>query len=164
MTSSVKSNNRLGDVLIRVCGYGLLISSAVKFLHPAEPVAYLRYLGFENGTLYFVAILELITSVLFLMRSTRSLGLLLVWGYLGGAIAAHIGNHPFDGTGNPFLRFMATYHYIGAIEPALFLVCGWIGVWLRHPESRWSFASADLTKSRASLASESRPSATIAAA
>jgi len=136
--TSEKSQTRCGNALISFAGFGLVISSMVKFLHPAKPVAYMRYLGYEHETLYLVAIIELITAILFLRESTRSFGLLLVSSYFGGAIAAHLANHPFYG-GGMFLEFNANHHYLGSLVPALFLVCAWAGVWLRHPESRWSF-------------------------
>jgi DNA-directed RNA polymerase specialized sigma24 family protein len=41
------------------------------------------------------------------VRSTRWAGLLLVLSYFGGAIAAHLANHPFI-AGGPFLAFNAS--------------------------------------------------------
>jgi len=131
-------NERLGNALIYACAIGLAISSTVKFLHPAKPVAYMAYLGFEDEKLILVALLELAAAAAFLFSSTRSAGLLLVSAYFGGAISAHLANHPFHG-GGPFLEFNANHHYLGTLPATLLLSCGWIGVWLRHPESMWSF-------------------------
>ena len=134
----VGKHGRLGGALIHFCVFGLAVSSTVKFLHPTRPVAYLSYLGYEHETLYLIATLELLTAVAFLFPFTRSAGLLLVSSYFGGAIAAHMANHPFAG-GGPFLAFNANHHYLGTLPATLFLASAWIGVWLRHPESLWSF-------------------------
>jgi hypothetical protein len=134
----MNKHERLGNGLICFCALGLAISSMVKFVHPARPVAYMAYLGFTDTELILVACLELISAILFMIPSTRSAGLLLVSSYFGGAISAHLANHPFNG-GGPFLAFNANHHYLGTLPASLFLMCAWIGVWLRHPESRWSF-------------------------
>ena len=131
-------HDNLGNFLIYLCAAALLISAAVKFLALAKPVAYMRYLGYEHVTLFFVAGLELLTLVVFLLPPTRAAGLLLVSAYFGGAIAAHLANHPFTG-GGPFLAFNARHHYLGTLPASLFLIFAWTGVWLRHPQSLWSF-------------------------
>jgi hypothetical protein len=110
----------------------------VKFLHPAGPVAYMGYLGYEGDRLFLIATLELLTAVAFLLPSTRSAGLLLVSAYFGGAIAAHLANHAFTG-GGPFLTFNANHHFLGTLPATVLLASAWIGVWLRHPEALWSF-------------------------
>jgi uncharacterized membrane protein YphA (DoxX/SURF4 family) len=117
------------NVLIRFCGYGLILSSLVKFAHPPRAVAYMASMGFEGGTFFLVAVLELIVAVLFLVPATRRIGLLLVSSYLGGAIAAHLSVHRFF-VGGPFLVYMATHPYIGALVPTAVLTAGWAGIWL----------------------------------
>ena len=140
MNHSTNSNRnvRLGNALIRLCGFGLAYSSIVKFVHPRPVVEYMGYLGFENGTLLLLACAELLIAAAILFPRTRSAGIFLASSYLGGAIAVHVANHPFHG-GGPFLTFDAHHHYLGSLPAAIFLTSGWIGVWLRHPESRWSF-------------------------
>jgi hypothetical protein len=129
---------RLGDVLIYWCVFGLAASSIVKFLHPAKVLDYMGYLGYANGTFFLIAGLELLTAVLLFFQPTRAAGLLLVSSYFGGAISAHLANHPFS-AGGLFLAFNANHHFLGTPPATTFLVSAWIGVWLRHPESRWSF-------------------------
>jgi hypothetical protein len=128
-----------GDRLIRFCGSALIISSGVKFVHASKPVAYMASMGFEGSTFYVVAILELLSAILFLVPATRRLGLLLVSSYLGGAIAAHLAVHRFF-TGGPFLVYMATHPYVGAIVPSVVLFAGWIGVGLCPPQELGLFA------------------------
>src|SRR5579864_1810596 len=67
-----------GEGLTRFCGYALLVSSMVKFIHPSKAVAYMASMGFEGGTFFVVAVLELISAILFLVPATRRAGLLLV--------------------------------------------------------------------------------------
>lgn len=122
-----------GNSLTRFCGYLLMLSSAVKFVHPAKAVAYMASMGFEGGTFHLVAVLELISAVLFLFPVTRRLGLLLVSSYLGGAIAAHLAVHRFF-TGGPFLVYMAMHPYVGALVPSTVLAAGWVGTWLSPAE------------------------------
>ena len=38
--------------LISFCGYGLILSSAVKFVHQARAVAYMASMGFEGTTVF----------------------------------------------------------------------------------------------------------------
>lgn len=126
---------RWGNRMMQFCGYLLIGSSVVKFLGPGGPVAYMASMGFEGGTLYVVAILELLVGVLFLLRNTRMLGLLLVSSYFGGAIASHLAIHRLLDRGGPFVQFMAAHRYIGALIPATFLVLAWTGMWWAHPSS-----------------------------
>jgi hypothetical protein len=73
-------------------------------------------LGFDGGKLVFIAVLEIISALLFAYQRTRTFGLLMVSAYLGGAIAAHVGH---DQTG---------------LQPATVLALIWLGTWLRNPE------------------------------
>jgi hypothetical protein len=137
MTKLKNGRTRAGNTLIILSGVVLAFSSVVKFLHPAKAVAYMQFLGYENSKLFLIASLELLIALLFLNRSTRSIGLPLVSGYLGGAIAAHLAFHPL--TGNvPIVVFNANHSYLGALPAIVVLSCAWLGVFLRHPESRWS--------------------------
>lgn len=141
-----------GTNLIRFCGYLLIVSSALKFMHPSKPVAYMASMGFVGSTLYVVATLELLSAILFLVPRTRRLGLLLVSSYLGGAIAAHLALH-HSLTGGKFLVFMATHPYIGALEPTVVLLAGWIGVALCPPEELSWFAKRSERRDRLAPAS-----------
>jgi DoxX-like protein len=130
-----------GNVLIHFSVFALVLSSAVKFLHPAKAVAYMGSLGYNGGTLYLVAGLELFSGAVFLFPSTRILGLLLVSSYLGGAISAHLAHHPAV-AGGPFLVYMLSHPYTGALEPGVLLASAWLGTWLRHPQIHWSWGTS----------------------
>jgi len=139
MENQLSSERRqsVGNALIYFCVIGMVISSTVKFLQPAKAVAYMGSMGFQGGIFFLIAGLELLSAAVFCLRSTRSLGLLLVSAYFGGAISAHLAHHPYV-TGGPFLTYMLNHPLVGALEPGVFLAAAWIGVGLRHPEVWWS--------------------------
>jgi hypothetical protein len=128
-----QTNLRLGNRLIQFSGMVLIISSLVKFLHPARAVAYMAFLGYSDEKLFLIAAMEVVIALLFLRSSTRAAGLLLLSSYFGGAIAAHIAYHPITSNA-PIIVFDALHPYTGSLPPVLVLVSAWMGVWLRHPE------------------------------
>jgi len=139
MIDSQKSRTRIqiGNALIRFSGVVLLVSSLVKFAHPAKPVAYMSFLGYQDGKMFLIAAIEMVIGVLFLRRATRAVGLLLVSSYFGGAIAAHLASHPLNSSA-PIIIFNFHHPYLGTLPAIVVLVSAWIGVYLRHPEARWS--------------------------
>jgi hypothetical protein len=114
-------------------GIVLILSSVVKFLHPAKAVAYMAFLGYVDEKLFLIAGIELAIAILFLYRPTRVVGALLVSGYLGGAIAAHLADHPLVGAA-PIILFNAHHQYLGTLPGLVLLICAWAGLWLHHPE------------------------------
>lgn len=116
---------RVGAVLISLAGALLLFSAAMKFAGVPTIVRQMAAAGFAGNKLLFIAILEVLSTALFLWPRTRSIGLLLVSSYLGGAICVHVQLGEFP----------------KAIPPAAILTLAWIGTWLRHPQVLWSFAS-----------------------
>ena len=113
---------RVGSVLIYLVGILVVGSAALKFTQPPAVVAQFRELGYEGSKLILIGILEICCSLLFVIPYTRSIGLLLLSAYLGGAIATHVGH------GQP-----------AAVGPAVLLALAWVGVSLRHPSIFWSF-------------------------
>jgi hypothetical protein len=128
---------RIGNALIRFAGIVLLFSSLIKFAHPAKPVAYMSFLGYQDGKMFLVAAIEMVIGALFLWRATRALGLLLVSSYFGGAIAAHLASHPLNSSA-PIVVFNFHHPYLGALPAVVMLATAWIGVYFRHPEARWN--------------------------
>src|ERR1044072_4708412 len=83
--SSIRSKRRMaGKVLIILGSLLLLASSLAKLAHVPKVVTQLGAMGFDGHRLIAIAVLEILSAVLFLPRSTRSLGLLLVSAYMGG--------------------------------------------------------------------------------
>ncbi|PYO76324.1 MAG: hypothetical protein E6K55_07845, partial [Gemmatimonadetes bacterium] len=91
-----------------------------KFALVPQVAAQLGAFGFTGGRLTLIAIAEFVSAALFLVRQTRSAGLLLVSAFLGGAIATHL------------------QHGQSVLQPAIVLGLLWLGAWLRHPETLWS--------------------------
>jgi hypothetical protein len=112
-----------GNLLISLGGLLLVGSAGAKFARVPKVVTELGALGFEGNKLMFIAALEVVSAVLFLVPRTRSFGLLLVSSFMGGAIATHLQHS------QPFL------------QPSIVLSILWLGVWLRHPEILWSLRS-----------------------
>lgn len=130
-------SQRVGNSLFYIFVSALILSSGLKFLHPTRVVAYMGFLGYQNGTFFLVGLREVPAAVLFLLPSMRAGGLLLVSAYFGGANSAHLAQHAFVGGGS-FLRFNAAHPFLGTIPASIFLMAASLGVWLRHPEARWS--------------------------
>jgi len=116
-----KSRRIAGNILIFLLGLVLVASAAAKF---APKVAeQMGTMGLEGWRLTFVVFLEISSAILFLFPRTRSMGLLLVSSYMGGAIATHV------------------EHGLSFIQPGVFLALLWLGAWLRHPQILWSWGA-----------------------
>jgi hypothetical protein len=113
-TRDSKVRNIVSNILIYLPSIALLASSITKFAHVPAIVAQMTAVGFSGPRLMVVAVLELASAVIFLVPKTRPFGLLLVSAYLGGAIAAQLGN------GQP------------SVPPAVLLALIWIGTWLKR--------------------------------
>lgn len=112
-----------GNILVFLGGLMLLGSAAAKLAHIPKVISQLGAMGFDGNKLTFVALLEVGSALLFLLPATRSLGLLLVSSFLGGAIATHL------------------QHDQPIIQPSIVLALIWLGAWLRHRAVLWSFGS-----------------------
>jgi len=99
----------------------LLGSATAKLAHVPRVVSELAANGVAGNSLTFIATLEVVSALLFLIPATRSAGLLLVSAFLGGAIATHL------------------EHAQSIAGPSFVLVLLWLGAWLRHPEILWSW-------------------------
>jgi hypothetical protein len=119
-TRGTGGRGRAGTILIYLLSFVLVGSAVVKFVQIPKVALQMAAMGFEGSRLTFIAVLEVASAILFVYPRTRSLGLLMVSAYLGGAIATHVGhNQP------PF-------------PPAIVLALFWLAAWLRHPEVLWS--------------------------
>ena len=110
-----------GRILVTLGVLGLIISACGKLAHVAAVVEELNAFGFQ-GKIQFLAILELTCLALYFVSPTRSLGLLLLSSYLGGAIATHWQHEQ---------SLVPTV----MIRPAVILMIFWIGTWLLFPQS-----------------------------
>jgi hypothetical protein len=119
-----KARRIAGLVLIWLGSIVLIGSAGAKFAHVPKVVNELGAMGFDGERLTMIAVTEIASALLFLLPLTRSIGLLLVSAYMGGAIATHVQH------GQPF------------IQPAMILTVIWAGTWLRHPQVLWSMNPA----------------------
>lgn len=113
-----------GNVLIFLPGIAVLFSEAMKFLHVPAVVHQMASAGFGGGKLLLVATLGSTSAALFLFPRTRSIGLLLLSSFLGGAICVHVQQG----------RFAA------GLAPSTLLALAWIGTYMRHPQMLWSLS------------------------
>jgi hypothetical protein len=118
-----------GTALVVLASVMLIGSAGAKLAHVPKVVTELGAMGFDGNKLIFIATLEILSAVLFLVPVTRSIGLLMVSSYMGGAIATHVG------------------HDQPLIQPAMVLVIFWLGTWLRHPQILWSLFPANVASS-----------------
>jgi len=116
-----KTRRILGNILITLISVLLLGSAAAKLAHVPAVVAQMSANGVSGDRLTFVGILEILSAVSLLIPATRSIGLLLISSFLGGAIATHLEH------GQPI------------VPPSIVLILAWLGTWLRHPFILWSF-------------------------
>ena len=109
------------NILIFLPGFGLMVSSILKFAGVPAVVHQMASAGFTDGRLTLVAGLELLAALLFLYPRTRFVGVLFLSAFLGGAVCSHVqmGELP------------------KALGPSLFLAFAWSGTWLRYPEMLW---------------------------
>jgi len=122
---SGKARRNSGNTLIFLGSVLLLGSAGAKLAHVPAVVSQMASMGFPGWKLMFVAVLEVGCTVLFLIPTTRSLGLLLVSSYLGGAIATHL------------------QHAQSILAPSIVLTLLWLGSWLRHPVVLWSWRGGE---------------------
>jgi hypothetical protein len=129
-SSLIGKKRRITATALMVLASVMLIGSAgAKLAHVPKVVTELGAMGFDGNKLIFIATLEILSAVLFLVPVTRSIGLLMVSSYMGGAIATHVG------------------HDQPLIQPAMVLVIFWLGTWLRHPQILWSLFPANVASS-----------------
>lgn len=121
-----KSARRItGNLLIFMPGIIVGLFGILKLVGVAPFVQTMAADGFSGSKLTLVAILEISSAALFLFSPTRSIGVLLLSSFLGGAICTHV----------------RMGEYAKAIGPLGFLCFAWLGTWMRHPRALWSFNS-----------------------
>lgn len=131
---------RIGSVLIILGGLLLLGSAAAKLAHLPKVVAELGAMGFEAHKLTFIALLEVVSALLFLVPFTRAVGLLMVSSFMGGAIATHLQHEPFT----------------SILGPSVILAMLWLGAALRHREVLWRIRPLAGAPVREAVAKEAR--------
>ena len=115
-----------GTVLILLPAVAVMLSETAKLLRVPTVVQQMAAAGFGGGKLMLVGGLGLASALLFLIPRTRSIGLLLLSSFLGGAICLHVQRG----------------EYGKAFGPAMLLFVAWMGTSWRHPQMLWSFGNS----------------------
>jgi hypothetical protein len=118
-TSSVKWKVWLGRVVSALPIVGMSISAAIKLSHQAQFVdTFVSKLGYPQGALTGIGLLELTCVALYAIPRTKILGAVLLTGYLGGAVATHVRiSEPF-------------------VIPLVMGALAWLGLYLRDEKVR----------------------------
>jgi hypothetical protein len=76
----------------------LVMDGVMHVVQPAPVVQAMKQLGFPLGVTLAIGVIELVCTVLYVIPGTSILGAVLLTGYVGGAVAAHlrVGNPPFE--------------------------------------------------------------------
>jgi hypothetical protein len=114
----------------------LLFSAAMKFANPPPVAEGFKHLGLPESFALGLGVLELSCTLLYVIPRTSVLGAILLTGYLGGAVLAHLR------VGDAF------------IGPVIFGVLVWGGLFLRDPRLR---ALIPFRHQPASALNEQRP-------
>lgn len=115
---SPKSQTTAGWILTTLSSLVLLASAVAKFIQPAGFADGFSQLGWPIHLAVALGILEIICTAIYLLPRTSVLGAILLTGYLGGAIAAHLR------LGQPYF------------VPVLLGVMLWGGLYFRNPRVR----------------------------
>lgn len=99
----------------------LLFSASAKLGSNPEAVAGFKAMGYPDGALLKIGIVELVATVLYAIPATSVLGAILVTGYLGGAVEVHV-------RGGDELGKL--------LFPVILGVIAWAGLYLRDPRLR----------------------------
>ncbi len=107
-----------GRILSAIPVLFLLMDGIMKLAKPAPVVEAMAQIGYPASLAVGLGIL-LLSVVLYLLPRTSVLGAILLTGYLGGAISAHLR------VGNPLFSHILFPAYVGLLL--------WVGLFLRDP-------------------------------
>ncbi len=100
----------------------LTFDTGIKVLRESHAVEGTIQLGYPDSSVVTIGIIELICLVLYLIPRTSIFGMILMTGYLGGAVATHVR------LGNPLFS-----HILFSVYIAILL---WGGIYLRDERLR----------------------------
>jgi hypothetical protein len=123
-TQTVSGSNKMiwtGRVLSTLCILMLLMDGVMKLIKPATVVEQSLRVGVPEPAISGIGIALLVSVILYAIPATAGLGAILLTGYLGGAVFAHV--H----TGDPAWMILA---------PAIFGALVWLGLFLRDERLR----------------------------
>jgi hypothetical protein len=121
-TAAISKTVWAGRILSALAVLFLLFDSVIKLITIQPVVESFTRLGYPTSLAIGIGTLELACLVLYLIPRTRLLGVVLLTGYLGGAVATHLR------VGDPLLTHVLFPTYIGALV--------WGGLLLRDARLR----------------------------
>jgi DoxX-like family len=110
-----------GRVMSTLAALFMLFDGAMKLVKPDKVVEATTQLGFPESVILPLGVVLLVATVAYLVPQTSVLGAILLTGYLGGAVAAHVRHE--DGLFPIFF-------------PVIFGALVWGGLVLRCPRLR----------------------------
>ncbi|PPK92463.1 DoxX-like protein [Kineococcus xinjiangensis] len=113
---------RTGWVLTALFSAFLAVDGVAHLVRPAPVVEATERLGFPPESAIVMGVVQLLCLALHLLRPTTVLGAVLLTGYLGGAVTAHLRVE------DPLLSATLFPIYMGTLM--------WVGLWLREPAVR----------------------------
>jgi uncharacterized membrane protein YphA (DoxX/SURF4 family) len=124
MSTPSRGRRIAGWVLTVLLTLMFVMSAAVKFYGPPELISGMEKWGLGNERI-LIAVGELTSALLFVIPRTHSLGVLLLSGYMGGAIVTHM------------------QHGESYVAQSVILALIWVTGYLCHPELLQSFRTAN---------------------
>ncbi len=100
----------------------MLFDTGIKLMRESHAVEGTVQLGYPDSTVQLLGIIEAVCLVLYLIPRTSVLGMVLLTGYLGGAVATHVRLE------NPLFS-----HVLSSVYIALMM---WGSLYLREPRLR----------------------------
>ncbi len=100
----------------------MLFDTAIKLVRESHAVEGTTQLGYPDSTVQLIGIIEAVCLVLYLIPRTSVLGMVLLTGYFGGAVATHVRLE------NPLFS-----HVLFSVYIALMM---WGSLYLREPRLR----------------------------
>ena len=119
-----------GRILSGLAVLFLLFDATIKVLALPVAVEATKQLGYPEGVVFGLGIVELVCLVAYLVPRTAVLGAVLWTGYLSGAVASNVR------LGNPLFS-----HILFPLYVAAFL---WAGLWLRDRRLRTALSSKSI--------------------
>jgi hypothetical protein len=120
-----KAEKRIGWTLTVIVILFLLMDGVTKLIGFTPSVEETIKLGYQENTVPVIGFILLVCTMLYLYPPTSILGAVLLTGYLGGAIAAHLR------AGNPLFSH--------TLFPLYFGLLAWAGLYLRDHKLRFIF-------------------------
>ena len=105
----------IGRIVSALPVLALLLSAVMKFAQPPPVMEGFTHLGLPLSLAFAIGILELACTAIYVIPRTAVLGAILLTGYLGAAVFAHVR------VGDPF------------VGPIILGVLVWAGLFLREP-------------------------------